>query len=454
MAEHLTPVHTSLLHLEDADQHTHLGMGALAVLDGPIPDHQSLTSTLGERIAACPRFAQRLRRRVFDLSAPQWVEDTGFDLARHICRIAVPSPGTDAELFSVVAEVMSWRLDRDRPLWEIWVIDGLSDGRWAMLVKVHPCIADAVATVHILAGLSDEGISHGAGHARVGNAEIFHRPPARNSALRTGASIAVDAMVGVTQADRVLRGVTEFAAGLARPATPLNGPLTSRRRYTAARVSAADVDQISATFDVTVDDVALAALTESYRDMLVRRGGQPLPNSLRTLVPSGPSVLLPRLPVDEENPVVRLRLVHARLAEAEATATAERGLGDIVAAVARVIPTPITAWTAHLASRLPQRSVVALAATVPGPARPLQIMGCTVSAVLPIPPIALQLRTGAAILRYADSLFFGILTDYTTIADANELARGIEAAVSRLLIRSKRRRAGRDRHGLSLVVTA
>ncbi|MDD7814045.1 wax ester/triacylglycerol synthase family O-acyltransferase [Mycobacterium sp. CSUR Q5927] len=449
MTEHLRPLDTSLLHVEDADRHTHLGMGALAVLDGPIPDHESLISTLGERISACPRFAQRLRRRVFDLGAPEWVHDGNFSLARHVCRVAVPSPGSDDELFAVVAELMSWRLDRDRPLWEIWAIEGLSGGRWALLVKVHPCIADAVATVHILAGLSDEGVAHGSGPGTASPAKSAGQRTGWHGALSTATSIAVDAMMGVVQAEQMLRGAAEFATGLLRPVGPLNGPLTSRRCYTAARVRAAEVDQICRAFDVTVDDVALAAITESYRNILIRRGQCPQPGSLRTLVPTRQEVLLPRLPVDEDNPVVRLRMVHARLAEA--AVAAERSTA--VRAVARALPAPVTAWATNLLSRLPQRSVVALAATVPGPELPLHIMGRTVSAVFPIPPIALQLRTGAAILRYADELFFGILADYDAVADADELARGIEAAVARLLARSKRpRRSGRDRHGLALVV--
>jgi len=451
VAEHLTPLDTSLLHVEDADRHTHLGIGALAVLDGPIPDHQALVSVLGERIAACPRFAQRLRRRVLDLRTAEWVADHNFKLANHVCRIAVPGPGTDAELFSVVAEVMSWRLDRDRPLWEIWVIDGLSGGRWALLVKVHPCIADAVATVHILAGLSDEGVTHGTGHGGGGGPEPSREHTGWRGALRAGASVAVDAMIGAMQAEQTLRGVARFATGLVRPITPLNGPLTSRRRYTGARVSAGEVEQICRAFQVAVDDVALAAITESYRNILLRRGEWPRADSLRTMVPIPQAVLLPRLPVDEDHPVVRLRMVHARLAEA--TMAAERG--NAWMAVARAIPAPVTAWAANVLSRLPQRSVVALAATAAGPDRPLQIMGRHVSAVYPIPPIALQLRTGAAILRYGDSLFFGILADYGAVAHADELARGIEAAVHRLLARSRRpRQAGpvRDRHGLSLVV--
>jgi WS/DGAT/MGAT family acyltransferase len=451
VTEHLTPLDTSLLHVEDADRHTHLGIGALAVLDGPIPDHRALMSVLGERIAACPRFAQRLRRRVFDLGAAEWVHDDDFRLDRHVCRVAVPGPGTDAELFAVVAEVMSWPLHRDRPLWEIWVVDGLADGRWALLVKVHPCIADAIATVHILAGLSDEGVAHPTRRDNAACPESSRQRTRWNGALRVATTVAVDAMIGAIKADQTLRGAARFATGLLRPVTPLNGPLTSRRRYTAARVGAAEVEQICRAFDVTVDDVALAAVTESYRNILLRRGEWPQADSLRTLVPIRQAMLLPRLPVDEDDPVVRLRLVHARLAQA--TVAAERR--DAWMAVARAIPAPVTAWTTNLLSRLPQRSVVALAANVAGPDRPLQIMGRQVSAVLPIPPIALRLRTGAAILRYGDSLFFGVLADYDAVADAEELARGIEAAVHRLLVRSRRpwrRGPVRDRHGLSLVV--
>lgn len=449
MTEHLTPLDTSLLHLEDADRHTQLGIGALAVLDGPAPDQPTLMSTLGERIAVCPRFAQRLRRHVFDLGSAEWVPDDAFKLGNHVCRISVPGAGTDDELFALVAEVMSWRLERDRPLWEIWVIDGLSDGRWAMLVKVHPCVADAVATVHILTGLADAGPAHSMPPAAAGHAGDSGPRTGRPGPLRIATSLAVDAMIGVMQAERALRGAAEFAAGLLRPVTPLNGPLTSRRRYTAAQVRGADVDEICQAFDVTLDDIALAALTESYRNMLIRRGERPHPDSLRTLVPSRQAVLLPRLPVDVDDPVLRLRMVQTRLAEAGAAAAG----GRVLTTVARTVPVPVTAWATNLLSRLPQRSVVALAATVPGPSRSLQIMGRNVSAVLPIPPIALQLRTGAAALRYDDSVFFGILADYGAAAD--ELARGVEAGVRRLLFRSRRRgqpRPMRDRHGLALVV--
>lgn len=449
MAERLSTLEAGFLHAEDADRNTTLGIGGLAILDGPIPDHDELMATLGERIAACPRFAQRLNRRVLDLGAPQWVDDGRFRLAEHVRRVAVPAPGTDHDLFAVVADLMSWRLERDRPLWEIWVIDGLSDGRWAMLMKVHPCLADGVATVHILTGLSDNGITE--------------RPPAPHHeaesvvqgrrggwlGLLDGAS---EVLSGLGRAEQTLRGAADIAAGLLRSASPLTGPITTRRRYVAARVDLDDVRRICRAFAVTVEDVALAALTESYRSMLLQRGDQLGPDSLRTLVPLGTqSVLLPRLPAEEENPVLRLRLVQARLAAAKAAA-GHRPSGTLAAAT-RMLPFPVAAWAMNLLSRLPQRSVVTMAVQLPGPSEPLQLMGRRVVQVLPIPPIGLQLRTGVAILSYADRLFFGVLADFS-VADADELARGIEAAVARLLARSKRRKPARDRHGLSLVVTA
>lgn len=462
MSQRLTTLDTAFLHAEDTDPHTQLGIGGLAILDGPMPDHAALMSTLAERIADCPRFSQRLRRQIFDLSAPEWVDDDKFDLSFHVRRVAVPSSGSDEDLFRVVADVMSWRLDRSRPLWEIWLISELADNRWAILMKVHPCLADAVATVHILTGLSDDGIAgsadfdhcvsnHPAGSALITSGPQDLQPAPRPNpwlaALRVPAQIASAAAATARQA---LQGSSELAAGLRRPSSSLNGPVTSRRRYTAARVALDDVSQICRTFNVTVDDVALAALTESYRNMLLRRGEQPAADSLRTLVPNRSGMLLPYLPVHEENPVLRLRLVHARLAQMKA-------IGDpadsIVAAAARVLPFPVTAWALGLLSLLPQRNVATMVVNVPGPRQPLQVMGRNVIGVLPIPPIAVQLRTAAAVLSYADGLFFGILTDFDAVPDADELARGVEAAVARLLERSRRRR-GRDRHGLSLVVNA
>lgn len=453
MAEHLTPLDAGFLGVEDSDHHVSMATGTLAVMDGPLPAHPALVAALANRLSGCPRFGQRLVRHALDLGAPEWVGDPHFDVAHHIGRVAVPAPGGDAELHGVVADVMSWRLDRDRPLWELWVIGGLSDDRWALLMKVHHCIADASATAHMLTGLSDKGVTRGAAHQPAPAADAAR--PAHGRPL-----LDLNPVHWIYN----LRGVVEFAAGVLQPAaSSMNGPITSRRRYSAAQVSLRDVQQICQAFGVTVNDVVLAALTDSYRDFMIRRGQVPQPDSLRTLVPvsmrsaevqeadSRVSLLLPSLPIEESNPVQRLLTVRSRLSQAKAGG--QRYAGGAVMAAAGLLPVAWSSWAARLLGRLPQRGVVALATNVPGPAEPLQIMGCDVIQVLPVPPIAMQLRTGVSILSYAGNLFIGVLADFE-FAGVDELARGLESAVARLVARSKRRKPLRDWHGLTLVHSA
>lgn len=470
--EQLTTLDAGFLKAEDSDPRVSLAIGGLVVLEGPPPDRDALTATMAERIAACPRFKQRLRLRPLDLGAPEWVDDPGFDLAHHLRRIAVPHPGDDSEVYRLIADLMARRLDRSRPLWEIWVIEGLAGDRWGMLMKVHHCIADGIATAHMLAGLSDGGVGKSfAGQIRAAKeqpepgddwgaalASVVNPLNWMNGLWNTSAVMTVAAA-------RAVRGATEIAAGLLRPtSSSLNGPMGNLRRYCAARVSLHDVRQVCQAFDVTINDVALAALTESYRALLTRRGEEPLPDSLRALVPvsmrsadafgktdNRVSVMLPYLPVEVENPIRRLRLVHSRLTRTKSNG--QRQAGSAAVSVANVIPFALTSWAIRFLTRLPQRGVTTLATNVPGPREPLKIMGRTVVGVMPVPPIAMQLRTGVAMLSYADDLFFGILADFDAVPDVEELARGIETAVARLVASSKRK-AARDRRGLSLVVGA
>ena len=473
--EHLTTLDAGFLGAEDSDRHVSLAIGGLAILEGPVPDYDTLASTLAERISVCPRFAQRLQVRPFNLGAPAWVDDTDFDIARHIRRRALPHPGDETELFRLVADAMSWRLDRDRPLWEIWVIEGLTDDRWAMLMKVHHCIADGIATAHMLAGLADGGV--GDSFASRIRAAKEPQSESKSGGLRPTLSVPnpinlVSELWGTSTAvtaaaARAVRGGAELAAGLLRPAarSSLNGPITGLRRYSAARVALDDVRRICRAFDVTVNDVALAALTESYRSILIRRGEQPLPEALRTLVPvsirspealgktdNRVSVMLPYLPVEEADRVRRLQLVHSRLTRTKSTG--QRQAGSAFISVANAVPFALTAWAVRLLTQLPQRSVVTLATNVPGPSEPLQIMGRRVMSVLPVPPIAMQLRTGVAMLSYADDLFFGILADFDGAPEVDELARGVERAVAGLVASTKRRRTARHRGALSLVPSA
>ncbi|MCV7030847.1 WS/DGAT/MGAT family O-acyltransferase [Mycobacterium sherrisii] len=461
--DRLTTFDAGFLKAEDADPRVSMAIGGLAVIEGPALDQTELMPAFVARIGACPRFRQRLRLRPFDLGAPRWVDDLDFDIDRHVRRVALPQPGDDRQLFGLVADLMARGLDRHRPLWEIWVIEGLADDRWAMLTKIHHCMADGIAAAHMLAGLCDDGVGESfARHIRAAKEAKSAAVKANSPTTLSGwwnMPVAVAAAAG-----RAAQGAAQIAFGLLRPApSPLNGPIGDLRRYSGARVRLADIEQVCRAFDVTVNDVALAAVTESYRNLLVKRGEPLLPDSLRTLVPvsmrstrafdktdNRVSVLLPELPIDEENPVRRLRIVHSRLDRTKTGGQCQAG--NAFVALANHVPFAFTAWALELLTRLPQRGVVTVATNVPGPRRALRVLGKDVLAVYPVPPIAMHLRTGVAMLSYADELFIGILADYDGMADVDELARGIEAAVGRLVSISKRRKAHYARGPLSLVV--
>jgi diacylglycerol O-acyltransferase / wax synthase len=154
--EQLTTLDAGFLEAEDSDRHISLAIGALAVMEGPMPDYDALMSTLGDRLATIPRFSQVLHTHPLDLAAPEWVDAESVDLSQHVRRAALPQPGDDGALFRLAADLVERRLDRDRPLWECWIIEGLADGQWAILMRIHHCIADGIAATQALVTLSDE----------------------------------------------------------------------------------------------------------------------------------------------------------------------------------------------------------------------------------------------------------------------------------------------------------
>lgn len=447
--EQLNTLDAGFLMAEDSDRKVSLAIGAIAVVDGPAPDYEEFKAVLAQRVQSIPRCTQMLRTQLFDRAAPQWVADPGFDIGRHVRRIAVPRPGDDDELFRVVADVLERRLDRDRPLWECWVIEGLNGNRWAILMKLHHCMADGISATRILARFCDEF-----------DGDVFARPAVAKRAKRRPHLTSVSespprtnplgdlwrSANGITNTvARTIAGATEIAGSLLRPTTgsSLVGRVTSMRRYRAVRVPLADVAQVCHKFDVTVNDVALAAITEGFRSVLLQRGEPTRPDSLRTLVPVSVrppdaadrpgnkiSIMLPYLPVDEDDPLQQLRTVHGRMTQTKQGG--QKQAGNLAVSVTGYVPFMLSSWLIRLLTRLPQRGIVTLATNVPGPARRMEMMGRTVSRLLPIPPIALQLRTAVAVLSYADDLVFGITADYDAGADLDELADGITTAVARL----------------------
>lgn len=448
--ERLTALDAGFLEAEDSDPHISLAVGGLSVLEGPIPDFEQFVAGISERIEAVPRFNQMLRTHLLDLQPPEWVNDPNVDLSHHIHRAALPQPGGEEALFRFAADVMERRLDRERPLWECWMIEGLADHQWAILLKIHHSIADGIATMHMLAGLSDDGD----GETFATEIRAAKEAPAKPTGMPNvtlnplkWATGAWNLATSVTStAMTTIEGTIAVAGGILWPAaeSSLVGPVTTMRRFSAARVSFHDVKKVKQTFDVTLNDVALAAITASFRAALVRRGKEPRRNSLRTLVPvsvrsndaagvadNRVSVMLPFLPVDRDDPLDRLRTVNRRLTRAKSSG--QRQAGSAFLAAVNLMPFSLTSRAVRVLTRLPQRGVVTLATNVPGPRHRMQIMGREVLRVFPIPPIALGLRTGIAIVSYADELVFGITADYDATPDVDEMARGIEQAVAELV---------------------
>jgi diacylglycerol O-acyltransferase / wax synthase len=457
--EHLTGLDASFLEAEDSDPHVSLALGAVSVMEGPLPDDNALISALRQRMLTIPRCRQVLRRHLFDVVAPEWVEGADLDLSHHLRRVAVAQPGDDHALFRLVGYIMERRLDRDHPLWECWVIERLAGNQWAILIKLHHCMADGIAAMQVLNAMSDGGGGdtfatairaatepNRAGIA-LGRLTLTPNPLAwmrgawhASTAVASAAGRAIDVGAGIV-------------GGLVRPAaaSSLIGAVATMRRYSAARLSLDDVIQVCHAYDVTINDVALAVITDSFRAALIRRGEQPKPNSVRTLVPVsvrsndavGPahnlvSAMLVYLPVEEVDPVEQLGTVHTRLSKAKVSG--QRQAASLIATAADYIPFAVSARAIRALTRLPQHSIVTVTTNVPGPRQPVHVLGRKVLRVLPIVPIALQVRVGIAIFSYASDLSFGITADYDTAPDVDKLAGGIESGLARLVAANKRRR--------------
>ncbi len=447
MRNQLSALDATFLEAEDSDPNISLAIAGLSIIEGPMPGYPELVQNLAAKVRQVPRCTQVLRTHPLDMRPPEWVDDPAFDIGHHVHHTALPKPGDDHALFEAVADIMQRRLDRGRPLWETWVIEGLTEDRWAILTKIHHCIADGISAMNVLSAFSDD--THPGTFvneiAPAGTPSVLEAwRPGLNPLRWPGASARL-ALSAAKAAAQTASGAVEVLGGILRPAaaSSLTGPVSDLRRYSGARVALDDVKKVCRAFDVTINDVALAAVSDSYREALLRRGEEPGKDSLRTLVPvsvrraeemkrpdNRVSLMLPHLPVDHADPVERLRAVHERLSRAKDSG--EKEAGNLVMTAADMVPFALSAWVVRLLTKLPQRGVVTLATNVPGPRERLTVLGREVLRVLPVPPIALQLRTGVAILSYGDSLTFGIIADFDTAPDVDEFARGIERGVARL----------------------
>jgi WS/DGAT/MGAT family acyltransferase len=457
MADRMSPLDAAFLDLEDEDAHVSMAISSVAILDGPAPSHAELTTALLARLPLVPRYRQKLRQVPLDLGRPVWVDDPAFDPTHHLRRTAVPAPGDDETLCRLVGRIMSQRLDRDRPLWEYWVVEGLAGGRWALISKVHHSLVDGVSGTHLYYLLLDR-------EPQASATQPVDRwsPAAEPSTLRLVGDALVDLALSPVEQVRLaaravgaprlavrrvaetVRGLTALAGAL-KPAaaSSLVGPIGQQRRYAVARASMADVHDIRQHAQVSLNDVVLAAITGGFRTLLRERGERLDPHAIRSLVPVSVraagdegicdnrlSLLLAFLPVHLAEPTARLRAVHAHLKQLKASNEAQAG--EAMTTLAKHEPFPPISWGMRLAAHVPQRNIVTVTTNVPGPREPLYLLGRRVVEVLPYVPIAARLRTGVSIFTYCDQLTFGVTGDYASAPDVDLLASGIEVGVREL----------------------
>ena len=416
--DRLSPLSTAFLSAEDVDPESALVIGSCAVLEGPAPSLDELRRLVAGRLDLAPRYRQRVRRTPFDLLTPAWVDDTHFDIDRHVVEWAVPTPGGPTQLDNLVGQVMATRMDRSRPLWDLTLADGLEGGRWALVCRVHHALADGVSGTELLRVVYDRERPDPAPRA------VGLRPaPSRTSALDS--------------ALRAVRGGLTLGGALVPVHGPsVTGPIRCGRRYVWRQVSIESVRPLRHTLGVTLNDVALASVAGGFRALLEHRGLEAHPKAMRSLVPvsawAGRSahapdnhvtLVLADLPVDVEHPVQRVLAMHEQMLRLRKAGEPEAGVW--AQRLVSAVPYAVLGRATRLLLRLPQHFVATVTTNVPGPAVPMSCLGRRVEQFLPYVPIADQVRVGVAMFSYCGELTFGISGD-RDVEDLDVLADAIE----------------------------
>jgi WS/DGAT/MGAT family acyltransferase len=449
--QRLSSQDASFLHLEDEVSHMHIG--TVAILEGPPPAYEKLAESVRANLSQVPRYRQTVRFVPLSLGRPVWVDDPHFNLIYHLRRTALPEPGEEEELRRLVGRVMSQQLDRHKPLWEMWMIEGLSGQRWALLTKVHHSVVDGVAGTELLSAILD---SERTPKARPGAPWLPERQPSGSElaarALGDRARSPYEALRSVISspraaAERALEAVEGLftMSSIARPpgASSLNGAVGSHRRWDWARSSLMDVKKIRTAFGGTVNDVVLCAIAGGFRELLASRG-EGVDRSVRSLVPvsvrsteekgeynNRVSALFADLPVGIADPVERLASVRRQMERLKRSHEAEAG--ETLVALSGFAPAMLLSFALRTATHVPQRNVNTVTTNVPGPQRPLYAAGRRMLECIPYVPLAGHVRIGVAIFSYDGSLAFGVTGDYDHAPDIGVLCRGIERSLAALL---------------------
>jgi diacylglycerol O-acyltransferase / wax synthase len=462
--DRLTAIDASFLHQETATSHMHVG--AVITFDGPPPELGVVTELLRERLHLVPRYRQKLAFPPAGTGRPLWVDDPDFNLEYHVRQTALPDPGSEEQLFNLASRVFSQQLDRSKPLWELWAVEGLrgtageagGPRRFALISKTHHALIDGIAGVDLATVLFDiEPVPK-----PVENSGVPWTPSREPAAvellatgardmLRTGLDVAGRAVGALTHPDRTLAAAVEAAEGVGEvvwaglnpaPSTPLNVEIGPHRRLVGARCRLEDFRLVKSTFGTTVNDVVLAAVTGALRDWLRSRGLRTEGLELRALVPVsirgddergqlGNRIAAMRgpLPVYIDDPLARLRAVKESM---DGLKESKQAVGaEVLSGVERFAPPTILAQASRL--NFSTRLFNLIVTNVPGPQFPLYAYGRELQEIFPVAFLPKNHALAVAIMSYNGAVNFGLLGDLDALPDIAHIGELIAGHVDELV---------------------
>jgi diacylglycerol O-acyltransferase / wax synthase len=470
MTDRLSAADVSFLYLEGHTTPMHAGSLAIFLVPAEGFDYERLVGLIEDRISLVPRYRQKVRFVPGHIANPVWVDDPDFDITYHVRRSALPRPGSDEQLREFCARIQSRPLDRSRPLWEIYLVEGLEGERFAIITKTHQAIVDGISAIDIGQVILDtapawrEHISDlwmpapepTATQLLTGAAsDLVHRPSALLDTMRLGVADLraathnlLDAAGGVASALRT--------ALRAAPSSPLNVTIGEQRRYGMARTSLDDYKLVRKQHGGTINDVVLTTVAGALRGWLLFRGEAVKPaTTVRAMVPvsvrgdsddgalgTHVSALLVDLPVGEPSPLLRLSQVSYAM---KGHKESGRSVGaDVLVALSGFAPPTLHAMGARMASGLTRRQFNLVVTNVPGPQVPVYAAGARMLETFPIEPLAVGQAVTIGLTSYAGGVYYGLNADRDAMPDVDVLANLIEESLAELVtasVESSRHRA-------------
>jgi diacylglycerol O-acyltransferase / wax synthase len=453
--DRLSPVDASFLHQERRASHMHVG--ALVIFEGPPPSREDFCKHIESRLPLVPRYRQKLTFPRFEMGRPFWVDDPQFNLDYHVRHTALPSPGSLEQLRGLVGRIFSQRLDRSKPLWEVWLVQGLQDGRFALISKTHHSLVDGISGVDISTVLFDLSPVPAEAPEPVDWTPQSEPSQVRlvaegvKGALRTPQDIAGRALGAIQHPRRTAEELLEAAEGLGEvawaglnpaPDVPLNVPIGPHRRVWWLQRPLEEFKQIKNALGGTVNDVVLAVVAGGLGRWLRIRGVRTEGLELRALVPVsiraeeehgtlGNRIAAMRapLPVYAEEPVERLRIVSEAM---RGLKESKQALGaEVISGLERFAPPTLLAMASRV--NFSTRLFNLIVTNVPGPQFPLYLLGREMQELVPIAFLPENHALAVAVMSYNGKVDFGLLADYDAMPDLEVFAELLAESLDELL---------------------